>query len=83
MSLKSLSEFSSAASLMSDIVTSENGLVARGSGPLFEFEWEGVGWGGGGRLLTFSAFRMGTSLFEVRRLCTVELPVSDHPKCQA
>ena len=32
---------------------------------LFEFEWEGEGWGGGGRLfkagrlLTFSAFRIG------------------------
>ena len=32
-------------------------------GRLFEFEWEweggGVGWCVGGRLLTFSAFRMG------------------------
>ena len=45
MVLKSLSEFSGAASSMSDIVTSVNGLVARGSGRLFEFEREGGGVG--------------------------------------
>ena len=39
--------------------------VGFGCGHLFEFEWEGegLGWGGhlfeAGRLLTFSAFRMG------------------------
>ena len=30
-----------------------------GVGRLFEFEWEWEGGGVGGRLLTFSAFRMG------------------------
>ena len=41
----------------------EGGVVGAGRGDeggrLFEFECEGRGWGGGGRLLTFSAFWMG------------------------
>ena len=60
MSLQSIREFSGDASSMSGIVTSANGLVARKAGTAYlRLSGRDRGVELGGRLLTFSAFRMG------------------------